>query len=316
MGLVRWMVVLLCVLFIPISNVQAQSQDWDVQPFIDIQSKRTMVPVRFISEALGAEVKWDAQTRIVTLEASGKSIRLKIGDHQAWVNEKQEMLDSKAIIRNDRTFVPLRFISETFGAKVDWIGTENKVVVKTEKKTIEMVIRQWEATMAGQVIGQIDPHSIEVETSEGTKVIQLSSDVMKQMPTWREGAIIFFKSYKDSHNRQIMTELIQRILPESLSEKEKNDRFSHVHVLQYEGQYWVMGKARVFEAVLGYVVEDGHYELAEGFANASQGAPGWGFFLFSLDVKKVNPNSTLMLILFESSPKDGSRQHQLFKVLP
>ncbi|MGU4650897.1 Gmad2 immunoglobulin-like domain-containing protein, partial [Escherichia coli] len=83
-----------------------------------------------------------------------------------------------------------------------------------------------------------------------------------------------------------------------------------------EGQYWVMGKARVFEAVLGYVVEDGHYELAEGFANASQGAPEWGFFLFNMDVKKMNPNSTLMLVLFETSPKDGSRQHQLITALP
>lgn len=91
-----------------------------------------------------------------------------------------------------------------------------------------------------------------------------------------------------------------------------NERFRYVTV-QRTGDYTflVQGKAQVFEANFGWVVEDGHNELKNGFQMTDAGAPEWGNFSFSIDVKKDRPNSTLILILFESSPKDGSRQHEL-----
>lgn len=96
-----------------------------------------------------------------------------------------------------------------------------------------------------------------------------------------------------------------------------NERFRNVTVRKTaEDTYEVTGQARVFEATLNYVVEDGHNELAEGHATASKGAPEWGDFTFTVTVKKERPNSTLTLILFEESPKDGSRQYQLFIPLP
>jgi hypothetical protein len=58
-------------------------------------------------------------------------------------------------------------------------------------------------------------------------------------------------------------------------------------------------------------VEDGHDELKKGFQMTDAGAPAWGNFTFNIEVKKKRPNSTLTLILFESSPKDGSRTHEL-----
>lgn len=52
-------------------------------------------------------------------------------------------------------------------------------------------------------------------------------------------------------------------------------------------------------------------ELKKGNTITDAGAPEWGNFNFTVDVKKERENSTLMLILFESSPKDGSRQYEL-----
>ncbi len=77
------------------------------------------------------------------------------------------------------------------------------------------------------------------------------------------------------------------------------------------GQSFVVkGQARVFEAVLNYSVEDGHNILAEGFANASMGAPEWGDFTFT--VKIDTPTSpTIMLSIFEASAKDGKPIHVL-----
>lgn len=97
----------------------------------------------------------------------------------------------------------------------------------------------------------------------------------------------------------------------------ENDIFKDVTVTKVnEETYEVKGKARVFEAVLNYSVEDGHNELTKGSAQTSAGAPEWGDFAFTLKVKKATANSTLTLILFESSPKDGSRRMELPIPLP
>jgi hypothetical protein len=96
------------------------------------------------------------------------------------------------------------------------------------------------------------------------------------------------------------------------SEVYANTRFADV-VIQKTGEhtYQVSGKAQIFEATISWVVEDGHYELLKGFETADAGAPEWGNFSFSITVQKQRENSTLHLILFESSAMDGSRQHEL-----
>jgi hypothetical protein len=92
-----------------------------------------------------------------------------------------------------------------------------------------------------------------------------------------------------------------------------NDRFKEVQIEKVSPDtYKVTGTAQVFEATLSYIVEDGHYELAKGFTTTEAGAPEFGNFDFTVNVEKNEPNSTLMLILFESSPKDGSRTHELY----
>lgn len=91
-----------------------------------------------------------------------------------------------------------------------------------------------------------------------------------------------------------------------------NQRFRNVQVEKLgEGRYRVTGQGQIFEARFGWVVEDGHSELARGNESTNAGAPEWGNFSFTVEAKKEKPASTLHLILFESSAKDGSRQHQL-----
>jgi len=100
----------------------------DVAPFIE--DSRTFVPVRFIAEALGAEADWepkDAATEVVTLTREDLIITINIGDYELEVKENSEdgevstiTMDVAAMIKNDRTFLPFRFIAEAFGAEVDW----------------------------------------------------------------------------------------------------------------------------------------------------------------------------------------------------
>jgi Copper amine oxidase N-terminal domain len=103
----------------------------DAKPFIDPSTSRTMIPIRFVSEKLGASVEWDGAKQTVSMTKDGKQISLKIGEKKAIVAGKQITFDAAATLQNNRTFVPLRFVSEAYGAKVDWLATERLVLITT-----------------------------------------------------------------------------------------------------------------------------------------------------------------------------------------
>ncbi len=90
----------------------------DVAPVI--VNDRTLVPVRAISEANGAEVKWDGDERVVTIISAKVEINLQIDSEKAIVNNKSVELDTPAQIISDRTMVPVRFVAESFGYIVGW----------------------------------------------------------------------------------------------------------------------------------------------------------------------------------------------------
>ena len=89
-------------------------------PFVDPDTNRTLVPLRIISENLGATVEWDGEFKIVTITRIRTIITIKIGNSFAYKGDERKTLDQPAVIVGNRTFVPLRFVSEAFGAAVDW----------------------------------------------------------------------------------------------------------------------------------------------------------------------------------------------------
>lgn len=107
----------------------------DAKPFINNQ-ERTVVPVRFIAEALGAKVDWNGETRTVIIDQDNKHIELTIGAMEATVDSEVVKFDTKAEIYFDRTFVPLRFVSEALGATVGWNGETRTVTIDTKKEEV------------------------------------------------------------------------------------------------------------------------------------------------------------------------------------
>ena len=104
----------------------------DTSPFII--SGRTFVPIRFVSESLGGTVLWDGEERKVTIILNGETIEMWIGKNYAYVNGQSELIDSKnpditPFIKDDRTFVPLRFVSESLGMKVIWVGSFQEIFI-------------------------------------------------------------------------------------------------------------------------------------------------------------------------------------------
>ena len=108
----------------------------DAKPFIDAKAGRTMIPVRFIAEGLKSEVEWNAEDRVVCINKGDNNIQLTIGSNVAIVNNESIKLDTEAIIHEDRTYVPLRFVSEQLGAEVDWDGSTRTVIIKEESMII------------------------------------------------------------------------------------------------------------------------------------------------------------------------------------
>lgn len=102
-------------------KVHHKHVNFDVNPII--KEGRTLIPVRAITEAMGADVKWDADTSIVTITSADEKtvIMFYLGKEDSGkvtVNGKEVTLDVKPGMVNHRTFVPMRFIAETLGFKV------------------------------------------------------------------------------------------------------------------------------------------------------------------------------------------------------
>ena len=90
----------------------------------------TLVPIRVISEAFGANVSWDGDTKTVTVEDNGTKIVLQIGNKTAVVNGvNKELLEAPQLTENGYTMIPLRFISETLGATVGYNNATRDITV-------------------------------------------------------------------------------------------------------------------------------------------------------------------------------------------
>ncbi len=120
-----------------------------------MENDRTLVPMRFLFEQMGAEVTWDdaTQSATATINASAlgaeaksadgrailtagaepeKSVTFAIDNTTATVNGTATTMDVPARLINDQTFVPLRFLSENLGYTVDWDETTNTAIVLTK----------------------------------------------------------------------------------------------------------------------------------------------------------------------------------------
>lgn len=105
----------------------------DAQPFMD-SSNRTLVPIRFVSEELGAKVDWNEKTKTVSINQKDKVVEMQIGSKTIKVDGETKQMDTTPISKQNRTFVPLRFVSEGLGVNVDWLKEVSTVKITTGKE--------------------------------------------------------------------------------------------------------------------------------------------------------------------------------------
>ena len=108
-------------------TIDGKAQIYDVMPVIE--NGRTLVPMRAIFEALGADIYWNDAKKTVLGKKDDTEVTLQIGNTNAKVNNKDVTLDVAATIIEGRTMVPVRFISEALGCTVNWDDTTKTVII-------------------------------------------------------------------------------------------------------------------------------------------------------------------------------------------
>jgi len=157
----------------------------DVAPVL--KNNRVLIPVRVVTEKLGAHVEWDDVNHTVLISNKYMTIKLVVGSNKALVYHKYDfsgipeevMLDQPAEIIDNRTFVPLRFIFERFDALVSWEKEGRLVLIESEISYDKEIID------TGTYVGQIDNNFVEIKISGvpeeiGTKSFQLSDELKER----------------------------------------------------------------------------------------------------------------------------------------
>jgi len=192
----------------------------DSQPFIDTQG-RTQTPARFIGEALGATASWDGKAKKATFEKGGKKLILYIGKKEYELNGQKKQMDTAALLKESRTFVPARYVAEAFGATVRWDGAIKVVYIDTSK------VAQPTSTPGGtrNVAGFIVPKDIDLlvasfETSNyydaAITIDYLKRDVEKQKDDAEK--ILLQKFSRDIVN-QVMSHVRLKLTEEDIIEQ-------------------------------------------------------------------------------------------------
>ena len=108
-------------------TVNGEELFFDQPPIIE--KGNALVPLRAIFEALGAEVLWDDNSKIVTAVKNNKTVSIEINSDELTIDGEVKTMDSPAKIYNNRTLVSVRTIAESFDCKVEWEDDTKTVII-------------------------------------------------------------------------------------------------------------------------------------------------------------------------------------------
>ncbi|MDF3001727.1 MAG: hypothetical protein K0Q48_1846 [Bacillota bacterium] len=110
-------------------QIDGKSVNSDVPPVII--KERTLIPLRAVFESMGARVTWNDQERIAEVSMGSSSVQLDIDGEAAFVNGNQAAMDVPALIINDRTMIPLRFVAESLNCGIGWDDLTRTVSIQS-----------------------------------------------------------------------------------------------------------------------------------------------------------------------------------------
>ena len=118
-----------------VNDVEKQIDEQNNDVAVFVENDRSYVPVRFISENYGGDVEWIPETQTVNITFEDRTISLTIGKPEIMINGEVTKLDVAPIVRNDRTFLPLRACTEAIGKEVFY--SEGLILISDVKDILD-----------------------------------------------------------------------------------------------------------------------------------------------------------------------------------
>lgn len=138
-----------------------------------VMQNRTLIPVRDITEALGATVIWDGVNQEVTVQLGDTKLLLKLGSTTVYVNGQAIQSEVKTQIINSRTYVPLRLISEQLGATVNWYQASSTITI--DKPVVSQALLLDEIHAYTVVDYKGDPKALQSLQNSGLQISSTST---------------------------------------------------------------------------------------------------------------------------------------------
>ncbi len=161
--------------------INGKKIDTDVAPIA--MEGRTFVPARSIFEKLGAEVTWIGSRQQVIIRSVKTRIVLNLGSDTAYVNNESVQMDVAPMVVEQRTLIPVRFVSEKLGYNVRWEPVDNSVHIDTNKTSASV---------------QVELKEIEVnEKSASTSVTVKLSELKKPKISYASDPTRFIADFED-----------------------------------------------------------------------------------------------------------------------
>ncbi len=164
--------------------VNGQATDMDTAP--QIVESRTLLPIRYVATPLGATVNWDGTERKVTIELDGKKIEMWIGRVIALVDGRAVFIDPsnanvKPIIIDNRTMLPVRFVSENLGCTVGWDAQTQQVQVVSGGATIATDANSLEARYGAQLDYNLGDVKEDITATDRATCLELMATIDEQV---------------------------------------------------------------------------------------------------------------------------------------
>ncbi|MEC0106954.1 stalk domain-containing protein [Paenibacillus taichungensis] len=126
-------------------NFSSSSFAADIPITIDsgiLKNNRVLIPLRAVSENLGADVKWDQQQKTITITKENTEMVLTINSNKVMLNQSEILLDVPAELNYNSTYVPARFVSQTLGADVNWNQQASQATITLDGKQLQVTIQK------------------------------------------------------------------------------------------------------------------------------------------------------------------------------
>lgn len=153
-----------------ILTVDGQKQVLDAAPIV--LNNRTMVPIRAVAEVTGASVDWISDSKSVVIESQyGDEITCAIGSDTISINDRDERLDTAPFVKDGRTYLPLRAVSEALGLDVDWDASNQSITLSAPYQSARVIV------MADSVDSSSVHPQKSISDGEGMWVLQFSNPI-------------------------------------------------------------------------------------------------------------------------------------------